>query len=153
MVKETKDISFCKNQERGLSFIFDVSVIDDTHIRKDEEQLYTTFFVSRKKTNMKELSLGELEKEIRDCVHAKMIMIMKKEDRVYEVRELLNKLSKERGICSPVIEMDRAILYFPKLRYSDMGLLDYICIHNLNLDKYSLKMTGEQFDRRNVCLK
>ena len=144
MVKGTKDISSCQQEERSLSFIFDVSVIGDKHIMKNKNQLYTTFFVSRKKTDMKELSLGELEAEIRDCAHAKMIMIMTKEDCAYEVRELLNKLSKERGICSPVIEKDRSILYFPKLRYSDMGLLEYICMHNVNLDKFSLKMTGSK---------
>ena len=144
MEKRTKDISFYKQEEQSLSFIFEVSVIGDNYIKKNENRLFTTFFVSRTKKDMKELSLGELETEIRDCAHAKMIMIMTKEDYAYEVRELLNKLSKERGICSPVIEKDRSILYFPQLRYSDMGLLEYICMHNVNLDKYSLKMTGSK---------
>lgn len=144
MVKGTKDISFCEQEERSLSFIFEVSLIDDNHIRKNGNQFFTTFFVSTKKTDMKELSLGELEAEIRDCAHAKMVMIMAKEDCAYKVRELLNKLSKERGICSPVIEKGRSILYFPKLRYSDMGLLEYICMQNVNLDKYSIKMTGSK---------
>lgn len=133
-----------EKKQRNLSFIFEVSVKNDDLARKTEEQIFTTFFVSRRKTDMKSLSVGELETEIRDCDYAKMIMIMTKEDGVYKIRELLNRISKERGVCSPIIEKDRAIMYFPKLRYSDMGLLEYICEHKANLDKCSLRMTGSK---------
>lgn len=142
MGKKMKDYSAGRKDEQSLSFVFEISCESDKYIKKDKEQLYTTFFVSKKKKEMKELSLEELENEIRGCKNAKMILIQKRKACLYEVRAILDRISKERGICSPIIEMDRAIMYFPELRYSDMGLLDYICKQNGDLDDYSLKMTG-----------
>lgn len=133
-----------EKKQRNLSFVFEVSDKNDDLARRTEEQIFTTFFVSRKKTEMRSLSVEELETEICDCDYAKMIMIMTKGDSANKIRELLNKISKERGVCSPIIEKDRAIMYFPKLRYSDMGLLEYICEHKANLDNCSLRMTGSK---------
>lgn len=138
MVNMMKDKTFREKKDKGLSFIFDVSGVEDNK----KERLFTTFFVSRRKIMMKELPLDELKTEIRGCRRVKMIMIMIEDKCTDEVSELLNNVSKERGICSPVIEVNKAIMYFPELKYSDMGLLDYICKQNLDLDDYSLKMSG-----------
>lgn len=138
MVNMMEDKTFREKKDKGLSFIFDVSGVEDNK----RERLFTTFFASRRKIMMKELPLDELKTEIRGCRHVKMIMIMIEDKCADEVSELLNNVSKERGICSPVIEVNKAIMYFPELKYSDMGLLDYICKQNSDLDDYSLKMSG-----------
>lgn len=140
MVETMKKESVHPLKDYGMTFIFDVYECENMNDQNEEEKLYSTYFVSSKKRERKVLSIMELEKEIRNCRRVKMIMI---ENGVYgEVYSLLCKISKERGICSPIIELEKALLFFPELRYSDMGLLDYICEQNSDIKNYSLKMSG-----------
>ena len=87
---------------------------------------FNVSFYNKKNIETKELTLKQLEIEIIQNKNSKMIIIETKEYKEY-IYGVLGKISKNKGFCSPFIEEPNCIVYFPMLRYSDLGLIKYFC--------------------------
>ena len=103
---------------------------------------YFVILLTKNKILTELLSLDELENELLQIRNLKMVFISVPNTKRASIYKILNKISKKRGTCSPLIEIDKAIIYFPQLRYSDLGLLRFLCQQNKNIKEYKLLMAS-----------
>lgn len=130
--KKLTDISFC----------FDVSDVYGDFGESGSDISYTIFWFSKKKIASKQVSISDLESELNSKKKVKMVMILVQNAQKEQIYDALSEISRKKGICSPIIELENAILYFPELRYSDLGLLAFLCEQKVNIKKYNLSMTS-----------
>ena len=58
-----------------------------------------------------------------------------------EIYSVISNVSRLKGICSPFIELENSIMYFPQLSYSDLGFLKYLC-EQKNMKNYKLHIVS-----------
>lgn len=107
----------------------------DSLLRNFELILY-----KKNKIKKIKLSFNELEEFLINKCNYQMVFITSRE-RKKDIYNLINKVSKKRGICAPFIELDAGVMYFPQLKYADVGLLRYLCEQE-KIKKYKLLMMG-----------
>ncbi|RHV65874.1 hypothetical protein DXB18_08340 [Clostridium sp. OM02-18AC] len=100
------------------------------------QKLFCVRLIKKGKIKEMKLSFNELEKLMSSKCKYQMIFIDSKEQKNL-ICSLINKVSKIKGVCSPFIERDDGIIYFPQLRYADVGLLKYLC-EQRKIEKYKL---------------
>ncbi len=83
-------------------------------------------FMTKDKTIEKNLTMSQLENALGDDKKYKLINIDMGNFRK-DIYCVIGNVSEHKGICAPFLETCNNIIYFPKLRYSDVGLLRYIC--------------------------
>ena len=96
-------------------------------------------YIKKNKSIEKKMSLEEVEELLSNKCNFKMVVIvsnMKKE--IYSV---ISNVSRLKGICSPFIELENSIMYFPQLSYSDLGFLKYLC-EQKNMKNYKLHIVS-----------
>lgn len=121
-----------------------VKIIDDNNgiigetlfIQNSSSRLFKVNLFSSNVIIEKEISSDKLEELLKGRCKYKMVSIASKRNKkgIYSV---LNKVSKANGVCSPFVELEDSILYFPQLRYSDFGLIRHLC-EQKELQKYKL---------------
>ncbi len=89
-------------------------------------------FVTRGMTTEKDLTMEQLERAVVNTKKYKFIIIDTKNCR-NDVYGVIGNISKHKGICAPFLETYHSIIYFPKLRYSDVGLLQYMVLGDYKL--------------------
>lgn len=102
---------------------------------------YRVNLFKNKKITQKELSLDEMERLLSNKCKCQMITINSKEDKK-KIYGIIGKASKRNGSCSPFIEVEDCIMYFPQLGYSDLDLLKYLC-EQRKIERYKLLMASE----------
>jgi len=108
--------------------------------REDSDKVHVSF-VTKDKTIEKDLTMEQLESALVDTKKYKFINIDTENCR-NDVYGVISNVSTHKGVCAPFLETYHNIIYFPKLRYSDVGLLKYICDSNIVGD-YKLLMANE----------
>lgn len=68
---------------------------------------------------------SEIEKLLIGKQKYKMVAIFS--EKKEEIYSMLSNVSQAKGICSPFIEVESGIMYFPQLTYSDVGFLKSLC--------------------------
>lgn len=101
---------------------------------------YRVNLLKNGKVIVKELSLDKIEELLTNKCKYKMITIYLKEEKK-EIYSIIGKVSKKNGICSPFIELEDCIMYFPQLRYYDLDLLRYLC-EQRKIERYKLLMVS-----------
>lgn len=105
-----------------------------------EDKVFSVDFVSRRKIITKILSQKEFVNELVNRNNYKMVFIsVNNADEIF-VFKALNEVTKVQGVSAPIIEVGGTIMYFPKLRYSDLGLLRVLC--DKNMKDYRLLMAS-----------
>lgn len=107
-----------------IEYFFDESM--------DETMFFSVKFVKGRKVTAKTLSGKEIIRELSQKSNYKMVLISVREEEKPFVFKALNEVSKVKGYSDPIVEVEKAIMYFPKLRYSDLGLLKYLCDRSMN---------------------
>lgn len=107
-----------------IEYFFDESM--------DETMVFSVKFVKGRKVTAKTLSGKEIIRELSQKSNYKMVLISVREEEKPFVFKALNEVSKVKGYSDPIVEVEKAIMYFPKLRYSDLGLLKYLCDRSMN---------------------
>ena len=101
---------------------------------------YRVNLFKNRKVMEKKLSLNMLEELLsNECKYQMVTINVRKEKK--DIYIIISKVSKKKGICSPFIEMEDCILYFPQLRYSDLDLLRYLC-EQKKIEGYRLLMVS-----------
>lgn len=101
---------------------------------------YRVNLFKKKAVIEKKLSLDAIEDLLSNKWKYQMISIDCKEDKK-DIYRVIGKVSKKNGICSPFIELENCIIYFPQLRYSDLDLLKYLC-EQRKIERYRLLMVS-----------
>lgn len=113
--------------------------VEESAFLIDMPELFRVILFKKNKSIEKKMSLEEVEELLSNKCNFKMVVIvsnMKKE--IYSV---ISNVSRLRGICSPFIELENSIMYFPQLSYSDLGFLKYLC-EQKNMKNYKLHIVS-----------
>ncbi len=101
-----------------------------------EVEILVSLF-SKNRVVKKKLSMQELQNILLKNNNYRIVLISSNDGN--NIYRLLGTVSKIKGFSSPFLEDENNILYFPKLRYSDIGLIRYFC--NLeHKNEYKLRM-------------
>ena len=109
------------------------------YIVNESSKVHTVFY-SKKMLVKKCLTYEQLKHELINSSGFMMISIATNECKK-EIYSVLGAVSKYNGISAPFIEIQNNIIYFPKLRYSDLGLIKHLCELN-NMKEYRLLLAS-----------
>lgn len=101
--------------------------------------VYRVFIYKRSKSVEKRMTPDEIIKLLTGKKKYKMIAIYTEEKK--EIYSILSNVSLTRGICSPFIEVESGIMYFPQLTYSDIGFLKSLC-EQRELKDYKIRLVS-----------
>ena len=113
--------------------------VEESAFLIDMPELFRVILFKKNKSIEKKMSLEEVEELLSNKCNFKMVVIvsnMKKE--IYSV---ISNVSRLKGICSPFIELENSIMYFPQLSYSDLGFLKYLS-EQKNMKNYKLHIVS-----------
>lgn len=127
----------------GVAKIYDVEkeqYYEIKHSNCDLTKKIKVVFYSKKKIVRKELDREELVNMLlkKSIFRMVSICVCDSKEIVYGV---LSEVSAIRGVASPFVLRQDNIIYFPQLRYSDLGLIKYMC-ENEKMEKYKLLMAS-----------
>ena len=143
MINEQKESLMAKEDKKSdISFCFEVLDVDEFMEDDNCAKSYTIFLVTKKRVSKEVMSLAELKLEMSRNQKIKMVMILFENNQRKYIHDMFCEISREKGICSPIIELDKGMLYFPELRYSDLGLLMFLCERNIDNKDYRLFMSS-----------
>lgn len=120
-----------RNMETHEKFVF---------LPNQSAKNYRVNLLKNRKVVQKELSLDKIEELLTNKCKYQMVTIYSKEEKK-EIYSIIGKVSKKNGICSPFIELEDCVMYFPQLRYSDLDLLRYLC-EQRKIKRYKLLMVS-----------
>lgn len=98
-------------------------------------------FYSQKKNVEKKMTADELREELLKNHLHKMISVNCSMDRD-DVFSFFADVSSRKGICSPIVEIEDKFLFFPQLKYSDIGLLSQICVQRFGEEKFNIVLAS-----------
>ncbi len=123
-----KQINHADGQKNGVK-VYDADkktffYVDQNSI-ETEAEMRVSFF-SKNKVVKKRFSIQELQEALLKNNNFKMVLISSNDDK-NSIYNMLRSVSEIKGFSSPFLEDINNILYFPKLRYSDLGLIRCFC--------------------------
>ncbi len=98
--------------------------VNQSSVETEGEMLVSLF--SKKRVVKKRLSIPELQYTLLKNNNYRIVLISSNgcKNSIYN---MLGTVSEIKGVSSPFLEDNNNILYFPKLRYSDLGLIRHFC--------------------------
>lgn len=101
--------------------------------------VYRVFIYKKNKAVEKRMTPSEIEKLLIGKQKYKMVAIFS--EKKEEIYSMLSNVSQAKGICSPFIEVESGIMYFPQLTYSDVGFLKSLC-EQRELNDYKIRLVS-----------
>ncbi len=126
----------CKEYEK--LFVEEMQTVEHLSNKQDEKIIYSVFFFGKGIIKKRDLSLLQLQEELFRLRKCKMVSVFVRKKDKLQIFKIISEVSRRRGICAPMLEIDDAIIYFPQLNYSDLGLLRYLCEKDHNMSDYKL---------------
>lgn len=105
-----------------------------------ENTKYSVLFFKDKKIKKKYLLPVQFKEELIKLRKCKLVSISVRNRDKNQIYKIIGEVSRKKGICAPILELADAIIYFPQLNYSDIGLLRHLCEENGNMLDYKLLM-------------
>lgn len=123
------------NKSTDLS-VEEIQMVEDVFGNNE----YSVLLFKNRKIEKKYLSLMRFKEELiklRKCKIVSISVVNRDKNQIYKI---ISEVSRKKGVCAPMLELADAIIYFPQLSYSDIGLLRYLCEKNREMLDYKLLM-------------
>lgn len=123
------------NKSTDLS-VEEVQMVEDV----SENIECSVLLFKNRKIEKKYLSPLQIKEELIKLRKCKAVSISVRNRDKNQIYKIISEVSRKKGVCAPMLELADAIIYFPQLNYSDIGLLRFLCEKNGDMPDYKLLM-------------